>query len=137
MASCVENQCHYVDITVENFCVIELIDKHHLKASERWISIIPSCGFDSLPSDLGTYFAVKEMGKPVKRVQSFHTGKGGISGGTSETMFSMGDLKLGKDEHLVRLHIGLEDPKDLIEDLRKAIKHIKWVLLIFFKTKLP
>ena len=34
-------------------------------------------------------------------------------------------LKLDKDEHLVRLHIGLEDPKDLIEDLRKAIKHIK------------
>ncbi len=34
-------------------------------------------------------------------------------------------LKLGKDEHLVRLHIGLEDPKDLIEDLRKAIKLIK------------
>jgi len=34
-------------------------------------------------------------------------------------------LKLGKNEHLVRLHIGLEDPKDLIEDLRKAIKFIK------------
>tara|TARA_Y100000817_G_scaffold123007_1_gene96286 strand:- start:368 stop:892 length:525 start_codon:yes stop_codon:yes gene_type:complete len=34
-------------------------------------------------------------------------------------------LKLDKDEHLVRLHIGLEDPKDLIEDLRKAIKLIK------------
>ena len=34
-------------------------------------------------------------------------------------------LKLGKDEHLVRLHIGLEDPKDLIEDLRKAIRVIK------------
>ena len=25
-----------------------------------------------------------------------------------------------KDEHLVRLHIGLEDPKDLIEDLKKC-----------------
>ena len=34
-------------------------------------------------------------------------------------------LVLAKDEHLVRLHIGLEDPKDLIEDLRKAIKFIK------------
>ena len=34
-------------------------------------------------------------------------------------------LKLDKDEYLVRLHIGLEDPKDLIEDLRKAIKLIK------------
>ena len=27
-------------------------------------------------------------------------------------------LKLEKDEHLVRLHIGLEDPKDLINDLK-------------------
>ena len=34
-------------------------------------------------------------------------------------------LKLGKDEHLVRLHIGLEDPKDLIEDLKKSLKFIK------------
>ena len=34
-------------------------------------------------------------------------------------------LKLAKDEHLVRLHIGLEDPKDLIKDLSAALKHIK------------
>jgi cysteine-S-conjugate beta-lyase len=34
-------------------------------------------------------------------------------------------LDLIKDEHLVRLHIGLEDPKDLIEDLRKSLKFIK------------
>ena len=33
--------------------------------------------------------------------------------------------KLNKNEHLVRLHIGLEDPKDLIEDLKKSLKHIK------------
>jgi hypothetical protein len=25
------------------------------------------------------------------------------------------------------LHIGLEDPKDLIQDLRKSLKHNKWV----------
>jgi cystathionine beta-lyase len=34
-------------------------------------------------------------------------------------------LKLEKDEHLVRLHIGLEDPKDLIDDLKKSLKLIK------------
>jgi len=34
-------------------------------------------------------------------------------------------LKLANDEHLVRLHIGLEDPKDLIDDLKKSLKHIK------------
>ena len=30
-----------------------------------------------------------------------------------------------EDEKIVRLHIGLEDPKDLIEDLRKSLKFIK------------
>ena len=34
-------------------------------------------------------------------------------------------MNLPKDEHLVRLHIGLEDPKDLIEDLKKSLKLIK------------
>ena len=30
-----------------------------------------------------------------------------------------------KDEHIVRLHIGLEDPKDLINDLKKSLRYIK------------
>ena len=42
-------------------------------------------------------------------------------------------LNLSKDEHIVRLHIGLEDPKDLIEDLRRSLKFIKWVQKNLFK----
>ena len=34
-------------------------------------------------------------------------------------------LNLANDEHLVRLHIGLEDPKDLIQDLKRCLKFIK------------
>ena len=34
-------------------------------------------------------------------------------------------LKLESDERLVRLHIGLEDPKDLIDDLRRCLKFVK------------
>ncbi len=34
-------------------------------------------------------------------------------------------LKLANDEHLVRLHIGLEDPKDIINDIKQALKHLK------------
>ena len=34
-------------------------------------------------------------------------------------------MHLNKDEHLVRLHIGLEDPSDLITDLKQALKHLK------------
>jgi len=33
--------------------------------------------------------------------------------------------KFEKDEHLVRIHVGLEDPQDLIDDLRKSLKYIK------------
>ena len=34
-------------------------------------------------------------------------------------------LSLKKDERLVRLHIGLEDPNDLIADLKQALRHVK------------
>jgi cystathionine beta-lyase len=34
-------------------------------------------------------------------------------------------LKLAKNEHIVRLHIGLEDPSDLITDIKQSLKHLK------------
>lgn len=97
VASCVKNNSHYVDITGENFWVKGLIETHHEEATRKGVRIIPSCGFDSIPSDLGTFFAAKSLGKPIKRIESFHSYEGGASGGTLETMFSMGELDLGDD----------------------------------------
>ena len=34
-------------------------------------------------------------------------------------------FRFNKDEHLVRLHIGLEEPKDLINDLKKSLRYVK------------
>jgi len=34
-------------------------------------------------------------------------------------------FKLEKNHHLIRMHIGLEDPKDLINDLKKSLRLIK------------
>jgi len=34
-------------------------------------------------------------------------------------------FRFNKDEHIVRLHIGLEDPKDLINDLKSSLRHIR------------
>ena len=44
-----------------------------------------------------------------------------------ETEYTKGRqyYKFNKDEHIVRLHIGLEDPNDLIADLKKSLKKIK------------
>ena len=97
VASCIKKHTHYVDITGENFWVKSLIEKHHKDASAKGIRIIPSCGFDSIPSDLGTFFAAKALSQPIKRIESFHSYQGGASGGTLETMFSMGELDLGDD----------------------------------------
>ena len=97
VASCLKNNTHYVDITGENFWVKGLIENHHEEAARKGIRIIPSCGFDSIPSDLGTFFAAKALSQPIKRIESFHSYQGGASGGTLETMFSMGELDLGDD----------------------------------------
>ena len=96
VASCVKNSAHYVDITGENFWVKQMIDKHHEEAASKGIRIVPSCGYDSLPSDLATLYAIDQIRKPVKHIDCFHTAKGGASGGTIETVFSIADLKLGK-----------------------------------------
>ena len=34
-------------------------------------------------------------------------------------------FRFNKDEHIVRLHIGLEDPKDLINDLKISLRYVK------------
>ena len=64
-----KNATHYVDITGENFWVKGLIGKHHEEASKKGVRIIPSCGFDSIPSDLGSFYAIKKAGVPISRVE--------------------------------------------------------------------
>ena len=86
--SCIKNQTHYVDITGETGWIKELISKYHEEAKQKSIRIVPSCGFDSIPSDLGSLFAQRNYEKPIKSIDAFYKWKGEASGGTIETMFS-------------------------------------------------
>ena len=90
---CINHGTHYVDITGENLWVRDLIDKYHSKALEKGVFIIPSCGYDSIPSDMGAYFCHKMLNRPISCIDGYHTGNGGISGGTTETGFTMSDYK--------------------------------------------
>ena len=38
-----------------------MIDKYHSKAKENKIKIINSCGFDSIPSDMGVFYSQKNL----------------------------------------------------------------------------
>lgn len=59
--ACVRLGTHYVDITGETPWVRELCDRYHDKAASNGTRIIPLCGFDSVPSDLGTYLVVRHI----------------------------------------------------------------------------
>jgi cystathionine beta-lyase len=83
---------------------------------------------------MGLKIKSKNKNSVIKFVNSLKLFGYGYSWGGFESLALHQDTKeqgnrkyfnLTKDEHLVRLHIGLEDPKDLIEDLRRALKHIK------------
>ena len=90
--ACVEQGTHYTDITGENHWVRTLIDKHHDNASIKGVRVVPSCGYDSIPSDIGSLYAVSQFNKPVKRIDLYQEMQGGASGGTIETAFTMGKL---------------------------------------------
>lgn len=93
--ACVRFKAHYVDITGETPWVRTLIERHHLQAASDGTRIIPCCGFDSVPSDLGTYLVVqhlqRELGVPCKHVNAYFQAYGGLNGGTLASGFNVYD----------------------------------------------
>ena len=80
----------------------------------------------------------KKRSSVIKFVNSLELFGIGYSWGGFESLALLQDLKkqteytkgrhffrFNKNEHIVRLHIGLEDPKDLIYDLKNGLKKIK------------
>ncbi len=77
----------YCDLTGEPHWVQAMIDAHHAEAVESGARIVPSCGFDSIPSDLGVWFTQQEaqhrFGRPCVRIgMRVRSIRGGASGGT-------------------------------------------------------
>ena len=95
VAACAKTGTDYVDLCGEPAWMREMIDAHDDTAKASGARIVFSCGFDSIPFDLGVWFlqqeAVKTHGKPAPRVKGrVRKMQGGASGGTiaslTETM---------------------------------------------------
>lgn len=85
VAACVAQRTHYVDITGETPWVRGLIDRHHAQAAAEGTRIIPCCGFDSVPSDLGAWMLVRHfqaLGEACTGVKACFSLRGGFNGGT-------------------------------------------------------
>jgi len=95
VAACAKTGTDYVDLCGEPAWMREMIDAHDDTAKASGARIVFSCGFDSIPFDLGVWFlqqeAIKTHGKPAPRVKGrVRKMQGGASGGTiaslTETM---------------------------------------------------
>lgn len=88
IAACAETGTHYFDLTGETIWASRQISKLSDKAKQSKAIIVLSCGFDSVPSDLATMIAARELkqiaGKDasVGRVTSGFSAQGGVGGAT-------------------------------------------------------
>jgi len=85
--SCARNGTDYVDLTGEPGWMYEMINAHKETAQKSGARIVFSCGFDSIPFDLGVYFvqnaAKEKFGKPAPHVRGrVKAMNGEFSGGT-------------------------------------------------------
>ena len=86
--ACVEAGADYVDLCGEVLFMREMIAKYQTAAIQSGARLVFSCGFDSIPFDLGVQYlqeeAVKSFGQPMSRVRGrMRSMQGTLSGGTA------------------------------------------------------
>ena len=85
--ACAAAGTDYVDLSGEPPFMRRMIDQYSDQAKETGARIVHSCGFDSIPFDLGVYYvqglAKEKFGAPAREVKGrVMAAKGGASGGT-------------------------------------------------------
>jgi len=91
VAACAATGTDYLDLCGEPVWMRQMIDAHEATAKSSGARIVFSCGFDSLPFELGVLFcqetAKKVLGAPVSRVKGrVRNMKGTFSGGTAASI---------------------------------------------------
>src|SRR5579875_1057276 len=95
VAACAAAGTDYVDLTGESEFVDLMYLRYHAVARESGARLVHSCGFDSIPYDLGALFTVSQLPDDVPiALQGFGLASGAISGGTFQSAVNqMGRLK--------------------------------------------
>jgi short subunit dehydrogenase-like uncharacterized protein len=91
LAACVAAGVDYFDLCGEPLWMRQMIDTHEAAAKSTGARIVFSCGYDSVPFELGVFCAQEEakkvFGAPASRVKGrVRAMKGTLSGGTAASM---------------------------------------------------
>ncbi len=119
VAACVAAGTDYVDLCGEVNWMHTMIAEHGDAAKKSGARIVLSCGFDSIPFDLGVYFlqehAKKQLGGVVPRVKTrVREMKGTFSGGTVAS-FRATMASVGSDPSVIEI---LTNPFALAEGFK-------------------
>lgn len=104
---CAEEGTHYCDLTGETPFVKWSRDTLDETAQKTGAKIVHCCGYDSIPSDLGSYMvqqeAIARWGAPCERIEMFvGPTRGGASGGTIDSMVALMELA-AQDRQILRI----------------------------------
>jgi short subunit dehydrogenase-like uncharacterized protein len=115
--ACADAGTHYADLTGEVLFVRRAADRFHARAIATGARIVPSCGFDSVPSDLAvlalhTAAAADGAGDLEDVTLTVTSMRGGLSGGTIDSLRAQID-EVRADASLRHL---LADPYGLSPD---------------------
>ena len=80
--ACAKAGTNYCDLTGETQFMRDSIDRHHEAAKASGARIVHTCGFDSIPSDLGVLTLHEALGALKRVTYVVEILKGGFSGGT-------------------------------------------------------
>lgn len=91
LAACVASGTDYFDLCGEPLWMRQMIETHEATAKSTGARIVFSCGYDSVPFELGVFYAQEEakkmFGAPANRVKGrVRAMKGTLSGGTAASM---------------------------------------------------
>ncbi|WP_027522869.1 trans-acting enoyl reductase family protein [Bradyrhizobium sp. Ec3.3] len=107
LAACVAAGTDYFDLCGEPVWMRQMIDKYEAAAKTSGARIVFSCGYDSVPFELGTFFVQEEAkrvhGAPAARVKGrVRDMRGTLSGGTAASAKATFDA-VAKDLSLVAI----------------------------------
>lgn len=105
VAACAAAGTDYVDLCGEPAWMRQMIDEHDTAARASGARIVFSCGFDSIPFDLGVFFlqqeALRQTGAPLPRVRGRVRGLKGVWSGGTLASFRATMAAAAKDPSLV------------------------------------
>ena len=84
--ACVRSGTHYADITGETVWARSILERYDASAKEAGVALVPFCGFDSIPADLGVLRLVRSarerFDEGIGDVFGVYRLRGGLNGGS-------------------------------------------------------